>query len=84
MGLIFGTLIIGPRGAGGRILDLLRARRINRSLERYAQLVDSGKRTEEAEQEAEPNSNGIVDLTVGTNGEMAVMAAVSEDPEGRR
>lgn len=73
VGLIFGTLIIGPRGVGGRILDVLRSRRINSSLERYSDLVDTVRLNG-----SEPGGSdaggldGVVDLTIERNGEMAV------------
>lgn len=67
VGLIFGTLVIGPRGAGGRILDLLRSKRINASLERYAHLVET-KKTGDGQTEAD----GLVDLTTGSRMREAV------------
>jgi hypothetical protein len=68
VGLIFGTLLIGPRGIGGRILDLLRSRRVNTSLERYSELVDTVRLNGS---EPDPFA-GVVDLTAGRDGELAV------------
>ena len=60
VGLIVGTLVIGPRGIGGRLIDVARSRRTNRALEEYAVLVDARAATMATESE---NGHGVVDLT---------------------